>query len=171
MLKLCFPHVLQIQCRMARYGSDTVQQKRDKIEKMSANIFGCFASFATCQPFLFLKVWLAFLVGGAKIRIDDQYRAFMEAALSNITADLYSLSPRRMQAICYPSHTDLGEISESSECKIIPRPRRSKTRCNLENLERSPPIFLSLNMLKAYFHLPLNDAAQSLGVCCTALKK
>jgi hypothetical protein len=35
-LKLCFPHVLQIQCRMSRYGSDTVQQKRDKIEKMSA---------------------------------------------------------------------------------------------------------------------------------------
>ena len=33
------------------------------------------------------------------------------------------------------------------------------------------PIVLNLAALQAYFSIPLNDAARSLGVCATAIKK
>jgi hypothetical protein len=63
-------------------------------------------------------------------------------------------------------------MKDPEECKIIPRVRQSNNQNRLkERKEKLQAVVLSESRLRSYFHLPLSDAAEKLGVCSTALKK
>lgn len=52
---------------------------------------------------------------------------------------------------------------------VKPRLNRRKDRDNCEDVE-ADAIMLNAELVKKHFHLPLNVAAQKIGVCTTALK-
>jgi len=66
----------------------------------------------------------------------------------------------------------MEQVEQTSDSRLAVKPRlkRRKDRDSFEDME-AEPIVLDAETLKKYFHVPLNVAAQKIGVCTTALKQ
>lgn len=66
----------------------------------------------------------------------------------------------------------MEQVEQTSDSRLAVKPRlkRRKDRDSFEDME-AEPIVLDAETLKKYFHMPLNVAAQKIGVCTTALKQ